>query len=387
VKVGYVQRRARRDLRAFVETATLILPAFVGPALIVEYLLGKYHVHPLRLDGKYFPDGGFLFDLHVMWKAGHDIVTGHSPYPFVYPAPAAILMIPFGLLPWKAAVVAFTLFVIGAFALMLRLLGVRDWRCYFAPIAALPVLSSITIGTLSTAIALGAAIAWRFRNRRWASASAVAALVVIKLFLWPLGIWLIATRRFRTAALAVVVAPLGVIICWALLGFSGMLDYPRFLRHVASLEQARSYSPFAVFTMLGASNGTAHVLLLVLTPLALGAIFVAARGPDGDRRSFAVALGVSLALSPIVWMHYLVLVYVVVAVYQRRFGAAWVLPIVYWVLPGQDSNGSLTAIVIAYALTAATIAFAVLSAHESNLRVFALRFLPGARARVEHAGT
>src|SRR5262249_39924064 len=102
------------ELRPFVETAVFMLPALLGPAAIATDLAGRYPVKPFTLDGKYFPDGGFLFDLHVMWKAGHDIVTGHSPYPFVYPAPAAFLMVPFGILPWKVAVVAFSLFVTGA---------------------------------------------------------------------------------------------------------------------------------------------------------------------------------------------------------------------------------------------------------------------------------
>jgi hypothetical protein len=382
-----VDVRARTHIRALVESATLLLPAFVGPAFIVQYLLGKYHVHPMHLDGKYFPDGGFLFDLHTMWKAGHDVVTGHSPYPFVYPAPAAILMVPFGLLPWKAAVVAFTLFVVGSLFLTLRILGVRDWRCYAAPLAALPVLSSITIGTLSTAIALGAAIAWRYRDRRFIVAAAVGALVVIKLFLWPLAIWLIATRRLRTAVTAAATGIALVVGCWAMLGFAGMLDYPHFLRHVARLEQARSYSPFAIFRMLGASDSTAHLLLLLMTPIALAAIFVIARGRDGDRRSFVAALAVSLALSPIVWMHYLTLVYVVVALYQRRFGVAWVFPILYWLLPGQDSHGSLAAIAIAYSLTAVTVTFAVVSGETDRLRRLAGRVLPGGRVSVQHART
>src|SRR2546423_9196156 len=136
----------RSHVRAFVETAVFILPAFLGPAAIVAYLVGRYHVHPLTVDGKHFPDGGFLFDLHVMWKAGHDVVTGHSPYPFVYPAPAAILMVPFGILPWKVAVVAFSLTVMATAVLTLRVLGVRDWRCYAAALGSLPGVPAVTAG-------------------------------------------------------------------------------------------------------------------------------------------------------------------------------------------------------------------------------------------------
>jgi hypothetical protein len=357
---------ARPHARAVVETAAFILPALIGPALIVEYLFGIYRLHPFTLEGHYFPDGGFLFDLHVLWKAGHDIVTGHSPYPFVYPAPAAWFMVPFGLLPWKAAVVAFSLFVIGALFLTLRVLGVRDWRCYGVALASLPGLSSVTIGTLSTAIALCAALAWRYRDRRFVAAAAIVFAVVTKLFLWPLVFWLIATRRFRTALTTIVMGIVVVFGSWAMLGFDGMLQYPRHLGHIAGLEQARSYSPFAAMQMLGASTQVAHLALYGLTVLGIAAIFLIARGPDGDRRSFVAALAVALMLSPIVWLHYLTLVFVVIALFQQRLGVAWMVPLLYWLLPGQDSHGSLALIVRAYVLTGLAVGFAAYASRQGS---------------------
>ncbi|HZC28699.1 MAG TPA: hypothetical protein VE269_03080, partial [Gaiellaceae bacterium] len=71
-----------------------------------KYLTGTYHEQPITVDGRYFPDGGFLFDFHVLWAAGRDVASGVSPYPFVYPAPAALLIAPFRVLPWKVPVVA-----------------------------------------------------------------------------------------------------------------------------------------------------------------------------------------------------------------------------------------------------------------------------------------
>src|SRR6266536_2137239 len=110
---------------------------------------------------------------------------------WVNPAPAAFLMVPFGLLPWKLAVVAFTLVLIGSLVLALRLLRVTDWRCYAAALACMPMTSSITIGTLSPLLLLAGAAAWRYRNRRLLVAAAVVGAVVTKIFLWPLFFWLI----------------------------------------------------------------------------------------------------------------------------------------------------------------------------------------------------
>ena len=148
------------------ESFCFVLLPLSAPFLILEYLVGVYHQHPLTVDGKYFPDGGFLFDLHTLWGAGHDLILGHSPYPFVYPAPAAFLMAPFGVLPFKVAVVVYSLVLVGAALLTLRVLGVSDWRCYGAALGTLAGTAAITTGSLSWLIALSAALAWRYRDRR-----------------------------------------------------------------------------------------------------------------------------------------------------------------------------------------------------------------------------
>jgi hypothetical protein len=352
-------RRALAARRPVLESSFCMLLPLAAPAVIVAYLFGSFKPKPGTVDGIYFPDGGFLFDLHVMWQAGHDVVTGHSPYPFVYPPPAAFLMAPFGALPWSIAVVAFTLSAVAALVLALRLLGVRDWRCHALALGALPMASSLLIGTLSPFLALGAAAAWRYRNRRWAVAAAIVGVVVTKIFLWPLFFWLLATRRYRTAATTMALGIATVFVSWGLLGFDGLRDYPHRLSRVAGLEQDKSYSPFALFRLLGLSSGSARLAVLALTVAALGAIVVVARLKDGDRRSFLVALGAGLVASPIVWMHYLVLLVVPVALYRPRFGAAWFVPLAYWYLLGQENNGSAWNIVLMVAITAIALALAM----------------------------
>lgn len=331
----------------------IFVPLYLCPLLIVQYLVGAYHPHPITVDHTYFPDGGFLFDLHTEWKAGHDIVTGHSPYPFVYPAPAALFMVPFGALPFKVAVVAFTLMLIGAAFLTLRLLGVRDWRCYGAAIASLPGTSAVTLGAFSWLLALAAAVAWKYRDRRFIVAAAIVAVVVSKIFLWPLVIWLLATRRGRTAVTSAVLGVVVLFGSWAVIGFDGLRDYPSRIGHTAKLEEARSYSPFSLLRSIGLSSGSAKVVLLLLTVAVCAAIVAIARGHDGDRRAFIVAIVAALVLSPIVWVHYLVLLFVVIALYRPTLSLAWVIPMAYWLLPGQDSHGSTAVILVAYAMTAA----------------------------------
>ncbi len=344
-------QRAVTAPRTVLEALFCVLLPLGAPAMIAAYLVGAYRPDPFRLDGKYFPDGGFLFDLHVMWQAGHDVVTGHSPYPFVYPAPAAFLMAPFGALPWDVAVAAFTLTLVGALVLALRLLDVRDWRCYALALASMPMASSLMIGTLSPLLALGAAAAWRYRDRRFAVAIAIVAVVVTKIFLWPLVIWLVATRRFRTAATTVALGIGVTLVSWAALGFDGLRDYGHGLQRVAGLVQETSYSPFALLRLLGLSTPSARLVVTALTLAALGGIILVARGRDGDRRSFVLALATGLLASPIVWMHYLVVVFVPLGLYRPRLGAAWLIPLAYWGLQTQENQGSAAKIVVMFVLT------------------------------------
>jgi hypothetical protein len=355
-RVGDRRSGVALHVRAFLEVGCFVLPALIGPLLLLEYLVGTYQVHPLMIDGELYPDGGFLFDLHTMWEAGRDVVTGNSPYPFVYPAPAALFMAPFGALPWKVAVVVFALVVMSAAALTLHVLGVRDWRCYGVALAWMPTTASTTLGALSTLLALAAAFSWRYRDRRLLAAAAVAGSIVLKLFLWPLIVWLIATRRFRAAATAVAFGVSAVVGSWAIFGFDGMLDYPRHLGDIAASQQARSYSPFALMRSVGIPNAWAQVGLVVMTILAVAIIALLARRHDGDRRSFVAAIGAALVLSPIVWLHYLVLLYVVIALYRQRLNVAWMIPLAYWLLPGQDSGGSTVIILGFYLITFAAVA-------------------------------
>jgi alpha-1,2-mannosyltransferase len=310
------------------------------------------------VDGVYHPDGGFLFDLDGMWNAGRDIVAGQSPYPFVYPAPAAFLMVPFALLPWKLAVLAFALVLIGSLVLALRLLRVTDWRCYAAALACMPMASSITIGTLSPLLLLAAAAAWRYRNSRLMVAAALVGAVATKIFLWPLFFWLVATRRYRTAATTLVLGIVTVFGSWAILGFDGLREYPHRLSRVAGLEQDRSYSPFSLARSLGMSTTAAQVMVALLAVAAIAAIVLLARGRDGDRRAFVAAVGAGLILSPIVWPHYLVILFAPIALYRQRLSAAWILPLFFWLLRSPESHGSALWIVATLATSIAAVALA-----------------------------
>jgi hypothetical protein len=61
-------------------------------------------------------------------------------------------------------------------------------------------------------------------------------------------------------------------------------------------------------------------------------VLVARRGDE--RSAFILAIAASLALTPIVWLHYFALLLLVVALAQPRLGPLWFLPLGMVVTPG-----------------------------------------------------
>src|SRR5581483_4488839 len=147
--------------------------------------------------------------------------------------------------------------------LAFRLLRVADRRCYGAAFASFPVFDTLGNGAISALLVLGAAALWRYRDRALAAGSILAALVAAKLFLWPLGIWLLATRRIRATASSVVVCVVGAAAAWAVIGFAGVSRYPELLDRLTALVGAKSFSPYALVVSLGGSTGAARVLTVV----------------------------------------------------------------------------------------------------------------------------
>jgi hypothetical protein len=311
----------------------------------------------------------YFWDFRVFWHAGKDVLAGRSPYPpadpsllahqssFVYPPETALAFAPFSLLPYQVAAALFFALLVACLLLTLWVLEVRDWSCYGAALLLAPVVSAITNGALSCVLALGVALAWRYRDSWPRAAAAVAGVIVIKVFLWPLALWLLATRRFAAAAAAAAGGAVVTLVSWAALGFAGLSDYAHLLRLLAGEEQAEGYSPIALGLSLGLPSATARALTFALGGLVLAGMFVVARRREGDRHSLTLAIAASLLLSPIVWLHYFVLLLVPLALARPRLSAAWVLlPLPFWFASTNgQSHGHTASIALALIAAAAVL--------------------------------
>jgi alpha-1,2-mannosyltransferase len=287
-----------------------------------------------------------LFDFRVFWEAGHRLLTGAPLYPsegaldantrnyYVYPPVVAFAFAPLSLIPYGIAGVLYAVASVAAIFAALRIVGVTDWRCYAVLPFWMPVLQAVGLGTIAPFLAVALAVAWRYRDRRFIGAAALGLAIASKLFLWPIVFWLLASRRYRRALETIGAAAAAIVIPWAVLGFRDFAEYPRVLRLLVRNELPTSFSTKALAGMLGFGPAA-----LALQLACVVAVFALARRYEGDRRAFSAAILAALALSPLVWIHYYVLLIVPIGLAARRLNAVWLLPILaFWVYTDNRSS-------------------------------------------------
>jgi glycosyl transferase family 87 len=291
------------------------------------------------------------FDVHYVFvPAAHDVLHGASPYsgihswavrqgiPYLYPPLGAYLFAPFTLLPTVAAGVLATALVAACVPATLLVLGVRDWRCHLIAFLWLPIIAGIQSANLTLPMMLGLALVWRYRDRKIVVALVTGLLVALKLFFWPLLLWLVATRRYRAAAIGAAASAVLVFAPWAGIGFAGLHLYPHLLSAVARREGAISYS-VAALVHLFTPSWTAAVAVETVLGVALLALVLAVGRRGRERDAFALAILAILVFTPLLEMHYFALLLVVVALYRDRLSVAWVVPLLMWGAP-ESNNGS-----------------------------------------------
>src|SRR5205085_1831834 len=206
------------------------------------FLLGSFIVPTVR-SGDAMLDFRFAF-----YPAGRAVLDGNSPYvplahlhaqllPFVYPPVAAWLFAPLSPLPYAAAASAYFVVTLLALWAALAVMGVRDPRVYTVVCAWPAVLNDLQTGAVGGLMTLLLAVAWRYRDRP-AGPTVLALAGALKLFLWPLGIWLLLTRRLRAAAIAAVSGAAFLLLPWAAIGFAGLGSYPAMLQRLTAQEGA-----------------------------------------------------------------------------------------------------------------------------------------------------
>ena len=271
----------------------------------------------LDFHNELYPEAEQLLRWDIqMPTPGSDLSYGHN---IIWPPVAAMLVAPFTILSPGAADWAIALVGLVCFMASLRLVGVRDWRVYGAFALWPQVIGEIRVSHLTPFLCLLLALAWRYREVRFAPGLAIGLAGAVKLFLWPLGVWLAAIGKVRELVPAALVACASLLL---LLPFVGLHDYFRVLLELGRTFDQESYSPFGLIVQAGGPETLARVVTLTIGAILLVACW--------RRASFALAVAAALCLSPIVWLDYYAVAAVPLAAVLPRLSAVWLAPIATW---------------------------------------------------------
>jgi len=297
-------------------------------------------------------------DFHQeLYPQAQAVVHGHDAYPApdadlsdgtnaIWPMAAVLPAVPLTALPADAADWVVSLLVVATLVAALWVFEVRDWRVYGITLLWSPVVDAYQTGNVTLPLVLLVALTWRYRNRVAPAGIALGVALALKFFLWPLLLWLAAVRRTRAAVVAAAVAAASLLL---LLPFTSIGDYLRLLRNLSDTFDGLSYTLYALLVDLGAPSSLARAVTLVAGAAVLAVAW--------RRRSLGLFVGAALLLSPIVWRHFFALLVVPLALSRPRLDAVWLVPLVFWFVPG-TYNGAPWQTALALAAAAATVMLA-----------------------------
>ncbi|HUZ84259.1 MAG TPA: glycosyltransferase 87 family protein [Gaiellales bacterium] len=321
----------------------LIVPALLASGLVLAWIAVTVHTGNLLYDfkGGLWDAGvailhghnpyraGFLAHQAALMRAGHVALGETTQHPFsvpVYPAAANVAVVPLSMAPLWLAGALYTVASIGAMLGGIWLLGARDRRCLALVAISWPFVYGLYLGTVGPLLVLGAGVAWRWRERLWPPALALASIIALKIFPWPLACWLWITGRRRAFVVAVAACAALTLGAWAAIGFHGLMQYAAMLSNVSFLQEGRADSVVTGLLVAGFSPNAASAIAIVLAASLLALAWRVRRLPGGDGRAFGLAVIAALTGTPIVWEHYMVLIFIPIALHSPRWSRLWLVP-------------------------------------------------------------
>ena len=310
----------------------LLFGVLVGLSVyaIIVYQDNAYRIQTIRPATDYF---------NTIWVPGKEILHSQNPYPSpnspslagaesVYPPPIFVAASPLSLVSFAIAKWIWIAFLGVVSVWAFWLVGVRDPRCIIVAMLSAPVVSGLMWGNATLLVCFAAALAWSFRDRPGRLAIAYAAGAAVKVFLLPLGVWLLITGRVRAAVRGIALFVALLAISWAAIGFVGLRDYPELLSTLTDywIEHGLFLSTLLVNHGWGTSAAIAIGGLPALFLLVLAWLLRAS-----DAAAFGLTLIAILYLTPVNHVYNLELMLIAIACVKPTLSPAWLLmPLTWW---------------------------------------------------------
>lgn len=320
---GTLRRRARK---------------LASPALIIELVSATAVFASFGQDKK--------ADLAVFLKAGHQVLMGTNPYQpntspllldghaFVYPWLSAFLFSPLSVLPSWLAMNLFTVLGIAAVLVSARWLGVPRGLATAALLLCAPFARNAELGAVNAIFFFLLAAMWHWRDRTWVVASAVTLLVGVKLFLAPVLLWVVLTRSYRCAAWTMASVATFFFVSFT----AGPLTpgtYTDLLRRLSDhMGQQGMGFQTAIAHFFPGSPAQAIALGVVALGLVITLLTTGLWRPHNEAGLLGAIVLLSVVASPMVWRHYLLLVFFVVALVHPTAKALVASAVASWFVVG-----------------------------------------------------
>jgi len=275
-----------------------------------------------------------LLDGQPIYDNAFSIAVGTCPGTYTYPPTFAAALIPC-LLFGGAAAGLWCVAMAACFVAGVALLPVgRDVRWLVVIVAALdwPLLYAVKLGQVEPLLFLGFAAAWRAMDRPGVVGLVTALGALVKVQPGLLGIWALATRRYRAAVVAAIVTLALAGAATIVTGFGAWATYADLVRGLGgTFSTTHNFAPGAVAHLAGASDTVANAVQLGSSGLALAALLAAFRWAS-PVASLQVTIVVSQLLSAPLRDHYAVLLLLPVAWLVAR-GWTWaaLIPLLGWI--------------------------------------------------------
>jgi hypothetical protein len=283
------------------------------------------------------------YDFRAYYAAAGRVLAGESAYDpsfdvagpfglFFYPPAFIPLVLPFALLPEPTAIYAWIGLMVVVAVLALAAMPVaartRWWLLLLAGLS-WPFVYNLKLGQVGPLLLLLFALSWRWLDRPIAFGVVAALGGAIKVQPVLLVVWAVLRRKWVSVGASAATLAVLVVVGWMAAGPTAWADFVAIVARVSDpIGSPQNMTPGAVAWQLGVSREAAAMIQAASTVVVL-AFFVVSAFVLSEVASFMVAVIATQLLSPILWDHYAILLFLPTAwLFERGHRWALLIPLV-----------------------------------------------------------